>query len=293
MKRIVSLVIIAILPVFAFATSTRMNLSEALRKEIVKLEAVNITGNYKGKAVKLTITNNSSSSIELKIDMGIILKPENPAFQPLVLAGEEQLTLKAHEKGNVDVEVFADNSYKAIPIEGLRYTYLRIAGDTLIKILRFIKDHSLFDHLGQAAVWTITNYHPINNVYERSRDSLSRKLISFIVEVTKREKPTFYASYTDNEIQAQPAYLAKMDKIYIPFDVSLKAAGTLSAVLFSPKGQPVKTIYEPQSFEPGTHRIIAELDPTGFETGKYSVKLTENEKTLQDKVILVNPPAYE
>ena len=293
MKRIILLTLIAILPLFAFAASTSMKLSDALKKEIVRLEAVNTTGNYKGKAVKLTITNNSGSSIDLKVDMGIILKPENPAFQPLVLAGEEELTLKAHEKGEVNVEVFADNSYKAIPIEGLHYTYLRVAGDTLIKILRFIKEHSLFDHLGQAAVWAITNYHPLNNIYERSRDSLSRKLISFIVEVTKREKPAFYASYTDNEIPAQPAYLAKIDKIYIPFDISLKVAGTLSAILFSPKGMPVKTIYGPQSFEPGTHRIIAELDPAGFDAGKYSVKLTENEKTLQDKEILVNPPAYQ
>ena len=287
MKRIVSLAMVAILPVFAFAASTSMNLSDALKKEVVKMEAVNTKGNYTGKSVKLTITNNSNASLEIKVNLGIILKPSNPAFQPLVLSGEESLALKAHEKGEVEVETFCGNAPKACPIPDLSYSFLRVGSDTLVKILRFIKDNSLFDHLGQAAVWVVTNEHDLSNVYDNTRDLLSIKLIGIISLATGQEKPDFYAVSATNETPAQPAYTAKTEKIYIPFDISLSTSKVLSIGIFSPKGQWIKSIFERKLFEPGKHNLMAELDPSGFEAGKYFVRLMDPEKTLQQKEIKV------
>ncbi len=191
----------------------------------------------------------------------MILKPENIAFQPLVLAGEEELTVKAHATEEIYAEVFCDNAVKAVPLQGLHYSFLRLGGDELIKVLRFVHGHALFDHLGQAAVWAISNFHTLNNVYDPNRDSLSRKLIAHISEVTRRPKPTFYTSTTDNETQAQPAYIARIDKIYVPFDISLTASTTLSAAVFNDKGAQVKTLFEGKPYEPGKQNMMLTLRP--------------------------------
>ena len=287
MKKTIALVTIAILPLLSLAGPTSMKLSEALTRKLVKMDAVNTTGHYTGKSIKLTLTNNSNSSIEIMVDLGMILKPDNPAFQPLVLAGEEELTLKSHGTDDIDVEVFCDNAVKACPLAELHYSYLRICGEELYKVLQYVHGHSLFDHLGQAAVWSITNFHTLNSVYDKNRDSLSRKLISYISEVTKREKPMYYTTSTDNETPAQPSYIARIDKIYVPFELSLTTSKELTSVIYNSKSELVKTLFENRPYEAGKYSIMTDFDPAGLEAGKYSVRILEGEKVMHERTVTI------
>jgi hypothetical protein len=67
----------------ASAKMLDMNLSEAINKKMVKMDAVNTSGRYVGKTTKLSVTNMSESALHLKVDLGMILKPSDSAYQPL------------------------------------------------------------------------------------------------------------------------------------------------------------------------------------------------------------------
>ena len=286
MRKIASLMLSVLLPFIVNADPTSMALSDAIKKEVVTLDAVN-KGTYLGKSTTLTITNNSNDEVEIKIDAGTMLKPGNPAFQPLVIAADETVKIKSHDKASIAVETFCGVALKACPLNELHYSYLGEADKKMIKVLEFIKENNLFDHLGQAAVWTITDHHSLNNVYDNKRDALSIKLIDMLVHVTKQDKPKFYTPRMMNETPAQPAYLTKVEKIYVPFDITLSASKVLTAGLFTAKGQLVKTLIDHKAYEPGEHNLMMELQAANFDPDKYKVRLMEADKTLQETEITI------
>ncbi len=99
-----------LLPVVLLGSKRAMNISDAIKSRFVKMTAVNFKGGYTGTSVRLSVTNLKKDSLDLTVDLGIILKPEDSGYQPMVLAGEENLVLAPNEKGAVDVEVFCGNS---------------------------------------------------------------------------------------------------------------------------------------------------------------------------------------
>lgn len=253
------------------------------------MDAVTTAAKYTGSSVRLTITNTGNTQIIIKINTGVILKPDNPAYQQLVLPGGETLTLKAHEKGEIDAEVFCNNAIKDCPVAGLHYSYYRIGGEELLKVLEYVREHALFDHLGQTAVWSITNYLPLSCVYDSSNALQSENIIAYIAEVTKREKPKYFITYNDYEKPGQRACMGRTEKIYVPFDITLNSSETLSVSLYNLKGVLVKEIAEPQLFDAGKHHITAIILPGHLEASKYIVKLKNTEKTLQEREIKAAP----
>ncbi len=174
MKKLLLLLFVTMLPGIAICETLKVNLSDAIKNHTVNLEANDSRGGYQGKTSTLTIINTTKSVLIVKVNLGIILKPEDSAYQPLVLAGEEVVTVMPLARNNVEVQTFCGDAPRRSPRKDLVYSYSRVGSDTLVKVLRFIKDNSLFDHLGQYAVWAMTNDHDLSNIYDPERDVVSK-----------------------------------------------------------------------------------------------------------------------
>ena len=83
-----------VLPCTLMASIRTLGIAAAIKDHVIKLEAVNTEGNYTGRSVKLIVSNNNKKdSLDLKVDLGTILKPADDSHQPMVLGGEEVLVV--------------------------------------------------------------------------------------------------------------------------------------------------------------------------------------------------------
>ena len=287
MKKITCLLLLILLPGLLSASMIKMTVSDAVKNKLIKLSAVNTEGKYMGQSVTLTVTsNNKKDSLGLTVDLGIILKPDNSQYQPMVLAGQENLVLAPGAKGDVDVVVFCGNSPRHCPEKNLHYSYLKLGSDTLIKVLRFIHHYELFDYLGQSGVWAITNGHSLTSVYEPQRDSLSRGLIDVICSVTGRPHPEYYTMTAKNQNPGEPAYTPKTLKIIAPFDLSLRTPTLLTAAVFDEHDHQIEQVFERKMFAGGKLHIDATFDAEKYSPGTYYVRIMDAEKVLREKKVL-------
>ena len=288
MKKLVAFILLAFVPGLAWSTVVKMNLSEALKDNSVRLEAVNYDGSYQGKTTKLQITNTTKSVIQLKVNLGIILSPDNSACQPMVLAGEEMLVVSPSKTSEIIVQTFCGNAPLHCPSVGMHYTFSRVGSDTLLKVLRFIKTNNLYDGLGQSAVWAITNNSPLSDIYDFEKEAISRQLLEFVSTVTGRQLPEYYTMHSISQVPGAPAYVPKVLKIIANFEVRLETPKVMTLGIYNEKGDMIKKVFENQEFAALGHRFGVEFESADVPAGKYYIRLKEGETIIQEKMVKVD-----
>ncbi len=181
---------------------------------------------------------------------------------------------------------FVETAHCTAPKKTLLYSYWKKGSNELISVLTYIHNHRLYDYLGQSAVWTITNNHDAGGVYDHSRDSLSKQLIDTICAVTHRPKPDYYTITEQNEIPGQVAYTAKTMKIVAQFNLALRGSAILTLGVFDEKEHMIETIFERKRFEKGMHRFEANFNAEAYGAGKFSIRLMDTERVLQEKKVV-------
>ncbi len=152
MNKLLVLLALVFFPAWGQSATMKKNLSDAIKDNSVKMEAVNFAGQYNGKTTKLIITNNTKSVLQITVNLGIILNPSDSSYQPMVLTGEEFIAVLPKAKGEIDVQTFCGNAPRHCPAKDLSYSFSHVGNENMIKVLRFIKTNSFFDYVGQSAV---------------------------------------------------------------------------------------------------------------------------------------------
>ena len=288
MKKLVALILLAFVPCLAWSTVVKMNLSDAIKDNSVKLEAINYEGGYQGKTTRLQITNTTKSVLQVKVNLGIILSPDDSKCQPMVLAGEEMLVVSPSKTTEVIVETFCGNAPLHCPSKGLHYSFSHTGSDTLVKVLRFIKTNSLYDGLGQSAVWAITNNSPLSDIYDVEKEAISRQLLEFVSTVTGRPLPDYYTMHSISQVSGAPAYVPKVLKIIANFEVSLETPKIMTLGIYNDKGDMIKKVFENQEFAALGHRFGVEFESSDVPAGKYYIRLKEGDAIIQEKMVKVD-----
>ena len=268
--------------------TVNMDLSVALKEKKVTMTAINTEGTFTGKSTKLTIRNITNDDLHIKVDLGIILQPVEPGYQPMVLAGEEMIVVQQSKENALNVSTFCGNAPLSCPTDSLRYFFSCVGSDTLVKILRFIKTNSLYDFLGQNAVWAITNGHTVGSVYDPERTARSLQFQDLICKVTGRNKAEYYTVSNFVQRPAEPAYIPKPLKIIANFEILLDSPKTLTLGVFDASGKMIQPVFENQTFPHAGHRFGVEFESADVPSGYYYIRLQEGEKILKEKKVQVD-----
>lgn len=287
MKKLLTLSFLFAFASHAFAGVTRIELSKALANNMVSLKATTTGNSYRGKGLKIELTNNGGSMLMVTMDQGVILSPDSSGYQPLILAGEEMLVLQPFKTNYVEVQTFCGYSSRRAPYKELNYSFSHVGSDTLKSVLRFIKQNYLFDDLGQSAVWVITNDHSLRDVYDNRREAISKKLIAHLAALTGKPLPTYYVATDLNTTPGQVPYNPKPLKIYAVFEERLKEVKTLTLGIYDEQGTLRQPVFEDKRFGKAGHRFRVEFEAKDVPAGKYYIRLMEGDDILQEKMVAV------
>lgn len=262
-------------------------MSEAIFSNKIAIVARNIDGHYKGKTTALKVTNKTNKELDITVDLGAILKPDDSIYQPMVLAGGEHVTISPNGSREVQVMTFCGNSPKHCPAAGTVYTWSHMGNDALVRVLKFIKTHSLYNYYGQDAVWVITNGEDISSVNDVGNPN-SAALVSLLCEVTGKPKPDVHKVLQHFETPGQSAYNPKPLKIIGNFTIALDSPKVLTLGIYNENGEMIQKVFVDQEFRRARHSFDVEFESADAPAGKYFLRLNEHDHVLQEKKVVLN-----
>jgi len=266
---------------------TLLNLSQAIQQNIVTVTAEATGSAYNRQALKLKVKNNGSLTFNLVMNEGVIFAPDSAGFQPLILAGGEKLYLSPLKEAEISIQTFCADSRNRAPVKGLGYKYSKMAGDTLVKVLSFIKQNRMYNDLGQSAVWVFTNNHNLNSVYDGNNDFVSKKLLDYIVNLTHRPMPEYFVESAINDTPGEEVYNPKTLKIYARFEEELESPKKLTLGIFNDKDEIIQPVFKDRNYGKAGHRFRVEFEAEGVAAGKYYIRLKEGETILRETMVEV------
>lgn len=270
------------------APPTQLSLSDAIKKNMITVTAEANGNSYMEHGLMLRIKNNGSLTFMLTMNEGVIFAPDSSTYQPLILAGGEKLFMTALKEDDITVQTFCANSNNLAPVKGLKYSFSRVAGDTLVKILGYIKTNRLYNDMGQSAVWVFTNGHELNSVYDGSNDFVSKKLMDFIVANTGMKTPEYFVQSAINETPGEPVYTPKPLKIFAKYEVELNKPSVLTLGIYNDNNEMVQPVFENRRFGKAGHRFKVDFESENVPPGKYYIRLKDEENILRETMVEVN-----
>lgn len=266
---------------------TRMDLSQAVKQHVITVTAEATGNSYMQQGLKITVKNTGSLNFILVINQGVMFNAKDEGVQPLLLAGEETVSLQPLKEAVINVQTFCANSTASAPAKGQVYEYAGVAEDNLKKLLAFIRQNRMFNELGQNAVWTFTNGHDLNTVYDPANEFASKKLQEFIVPLSGKPAPAYFVKAATITTAGQMVYNPKALKIFANFEEKLDAPKKLTLGVYNEQGEMVQPVFENRSFGAAGHRFKVEFEAKNVTAGKYYIRLKEGETLLRETMVEV------
>lgn len=288
MLRSLSIICLSLMALIAHAgPPLRLNLKTALDKHLVSVSGEATNQSYRGRGLRLKVTNKSGSQLLLTMDQGLILSPTDTAQQDLVLAGAETLSLPPFKDASLDVQTFCAEAHDSAPLQGSGYAGYRMGDTQLRQVVRYLKQFYMFDALGQSAVWVVTNGYNPATAYESSRDAQSRKLVVLLEGITGRKADPFFSQYAQSTTPGQPVVSPKPLKIVAQFEERLEAPKKLTLGVYDGSGAMIQKIFQDQMFGRSGHRFKVEFESADVPAGNYYIRLKEGDAILQETAVKV------
>lgn len=289
MKRTILIVLISwlcITPAFA-DRNTIVDLSKAIKQHMITITATATGDEYNEHALKLKVKNTGSLVFNLVMNDGVIFAPDSTGYQPLILVGGEKVYMTALKETEISVQTFCANSDRLAPVKGLNYTFSKVANDTLVKILGYIRTNRWYNDMGQSAVWVFTNNHKLNTVYDYGNDFTSKKLLDFITKTTGMKMPEYFVQSEIDDTPGEEVYHPKTLKIFAKYELELDKPKTLTLGIYNEQGATIQSVFENRRYGKAGHRFRVEFEAKDVPAGKYYIRLKEGDEVLRETAVEV------
>ncbi|MCB0503480.1 MAG: hypothetical protein KDD32_12415 [Bacteroidetes bacterium] len=198
--------ILMFLPLFSHA----INLMDAYQDEAIE---ISITGSdsedFSQTGIKVDITNHKNEDISITADPGFIFHSDDETIQDLILT--EPLLVNVKAKNNATAEARAMCIQAANGSPGIEHTFVpsAIYNDKLVKACQYIYQYNYQNHMGQDALWAISDNKSIYNISGEA--DVANPLRSYIADLVGVAFDTSLINknehYVDQTIKAYALYL--------------------------------------------------------------------------------------
>ncbi len=288
MRRILIVLLLCSIVTACQADIPRLGLKAALESGQIKLAAATTGRVYNGKALRLHITNASRNTLQLRVDPALIFKPDDAAYQPLVLPAEETFALAPGGTTDIEVQTFCGKLHASAPGSKLNYKLWRQGDTDLIKVTQYIRKNSLYDDLGQAAIWALTDGHDLDGVIDPARPKISAELLALMIKLTGRPTPEYFKLYKMDTTAGQPVFRKRMLKIVANMEWKLEVPAPVSLGIYNQTGDLVQGVLADEQMKQGGYKMMVQFEAEGAPPGNYFMRLREGEKLMKELKVTVD-----
>ena len=271
----------------ALALNTHMSLKRALATKTVSLSAVS-NGGWRGKSIKLALTNNTAKELTIDVDPGLIFVPDDTTYQDLVLLGGETLAVGPSSRIETDLQTLCGKSYAKTPWPRLQYRYNKQGDSNMVKTLKYANTNNIPPEVTQHAVWMFTCGHCLSTVYSSEYPRMSEDLVQYIASVKKMKVPLYFTSSQLQNRPGQYPVIAGREKTYV--NMHWKADDGyrhMRLYILKENGEPYREIEAGRIIDKYGYTVQVEFDAQRDPKGKYIVMLRDDADKIWDQKTVV------
>jgi hypothetical protein len=264
----------------AAAAVSAMGLKQAMKSNAVIVEAYG-NGGAMGKCLRLHMANTTCKTLKIKIDPALIFDPVDGEFQKLVVVGGDSVMIEPDKKVDVTLQTFCGNAPKSCPTKDLRYHFAKQGDSAMILTMKYIREHELYNHLGQRTVWTFTNPddHSINTIYSLGDPDASQKLMEYVAKLRHLEVPKYYSYYEIQNRPGEPMIKEGTGKEIVEMSWGNEGYRNMYVIVYREDGTVYKSNAGNEHCSADMRRFIVTFD-SEKERGFYYVELRDDHNRL-------------
>lgn len=262
------------------ADSKSVSLQDALNKGLIQVATKGL-GDHQGQCIEIAITSLNKKEMEISIDAGMKLFPNDTSAQSMIVTQERMFALAPKAIRKIKLFAMCIEQSDRGPSADELFALGPMAGGNLLKVVNFLNLKKYQTSAAQHAVWCITDSASIGGVYDETNPALAKELRVLVAKLTGKIPPWYQVEY-----KIQPGVQETFEplRIHADFKYTLNDDGIVTFAIFNEQGDTVKTILANHQEKAGMHMMKIKFESSKIPKGKYFVRVTNKGILVEEKV---------
>ncbi|MCE3225543.1 MAG: hypothetical protein K0S32_94 [Bacteroidetes bacterium] len=263
---------------FTNAPTEAMSLKDALAKGLVKLNVTGL-GGHSGECIEAGFQNVSAKKVSVKIEPGLVFKPEDPGMQDILVVKEQIIVLNGKASKKSNLLGFCCISSNRSPKKGTKFTVAKEVDPKLVDIARHINKNKYSEDAMQNAVWSVSDNQEVSEIYDEVPETV-KPLREEVCRLTG-QKNDWFNRQVNRSIDEEGYIQSEPTKIDGNLVIDIDKPTSIYQTVYKENGE-VAWAPEKALDINFTGKISMKFNITirGWAKGKYYVKITRPGKEL-------------
>lgn len=255
-------------------------LREAIQNKMVQLHAVADRVD-EDTHLSLRISNLSAERISVVCGPGLLLEPEDPDFQNMLMTEPLIVQLPARSEKSLIVKVYCTEVDDRFPTEDLSYRLSAAVDEQLLSLAKYIHErpalHALESTI-QSAVWAVSDEYGLSHIYHDEVNEVE-DLRTFCSDLTGIED-VWYDMETDYSVNEEGMLVSEPLTIKGELTLTTKIQMKVQTFLVNEKGEEVWSPDRTLTVPKGEVGLWFELTVENWPVGTYTVLYKSGARTV-------------
>jgi len=257
------------------------SLYEALANSLVEANIeVNKNSTHYHKPFEIGLKNRSKRPLNIRIDNGTKLEPNNQDFQNFTTVKEEILALSPAGSKKRAIRAMCMEAHDRAPSASSAYHFNGKTKEKMLGLTKLIEEKELYSYMAQDAVWALADGESARSISGYHYTD-GFPLVEYVAKVNGEEVPP-----PPSEDDYSRNFRSSNSKVTVGGAFTFKAGFPMDVEfgLFNEEGTVVRELFNNQNTPPGEHRVEYSFDHSVYTDDFYSVKMiADGEIFLQNR----------
>ena len=265
----------------AFCADTKpVSLQEALNKGLIQVATKGL-GDHHGQCIEISITSLNKKEMEITIDAGLQLFPDDTSVQSMIVTQERMFALTPKAIRKIKLFAMCTEQSDRGPAADELFALGPMADGNLLEVVNFLSKKKYQTSAAQHAVWCITDSASIGGIYDETNPALAKELRMLVAKLTGKIPPWYQVEY-----KIQPGVQETFEplRIHADFKYTLTEEGVVTFAIFNERGDTVQTILANHQEKAGMHGMKIKFESRNLPKVKYYARVTNKGILIEEQV---------
>lgn len=241
------------------------------------LLTVKIQGNggHSGKCIKMILQNKGMETLGIEIEAGRRLSSDNPKEQDIFITKSEKVRLDGYDSAQIFVTGYCCQSSNSGPSKKSTFSMGNMAPKAWLTLAKFLDNNKFNSQAEQAAVWSLSNDHPISSINSKSKWEVL-PLRSIVAKIKNEPIPWYYVDYAKDTSVFSGKHISFSG--FLSYYVNANAV--VSILVKNETGRLVKVISKGTGRGHGKQKDYIEFNIMNWKKGNYKVEVYQDMANL-------------
>jgi hypothetical protein len=226
---------------------------------------------FNAQCLSFSLTNLTSDTVCIILESGNKLMSNNADHQDFYFLKSDIVCLEPHQTKLNSGHVFYYKNLSSSLLDEEKNTRA-ITAENWRKLSEVIDAHDYPIHVIQAAIWCITDNHPVSSIYSEDNKNI-QLLRRTVTEIQKDGVPWYYVTYYED---TTVLYSNKYKNVIGNIEFYVPTSSIITINIRNRNNEVMSTLIKESSVGPGNHKFSLNVSVSSWTKGEYIVFVYED-----------------